>query len=91
MLSTVEYHHMSTGAMTQIMFPESHPRSPFRFARRPINGIPYHLEFTHKHDIPAGRVPSQENLLVFYLPDAADWQEAVDRMVACGFAADSVL
>ena len=34
-----------------------------------------------------GRAPSADNLLVFYLPDAAEWQAAVQRMRAAGFAA----
>jgi catechol 2,3-dioxygenase-like lactoylglutathione lyase family enzyme len=45
----------------------------------------YHLEFTSKKGHDAGRAPSKENLLVFYLPDQAKWQAAVDRMVAVGF------
>ena len=48
-------------------------------------GGSYHLEFTHKHGEPAGRAPAQENLLVFYLPDADDWQRAVERMAAAGY------
>ena len=48
-------------------------------------GGSYHLEFTHKHGESAGRVPTQENLLVFYLPDADDWQRAVERMAAAGY------
>ncbi len=49
-------------------------------------GGPYHLEFTRRRGHPAGRAPSQEHLLVFYLPDPAAWQAAVERMQACGFA-----
>ena len=36
-------------------------------------GAAYHLEFTRKRDHKAGRAATEENLLVFYLPDAADW------------------
>ncbi len=46
---------------------------------------PYHLEFTHAHGHQVGRAPSQDNLLVFYIPDRSGWQLAVDRMVAAGF------
>lgn len=43
-------------------------------------GAGYHLEFTHKHGERAGRAPTEENLLVFYLPDRAEWQRAVERL-----------
>ncbi len=48
-------------------------------------GAAYHLEFTHRRGELLHRAPTQENLLVFYLPDRADWQNAVDRMHAHGF------
>ena len=48
-------------------------------------GAPYHLEFTRKHGHRVGRAPTQDNLLVFYLPDARKWQEVVDRMRAAGY------
>ena len=51
-----------------------------------VPGAPYHLEFTRKHRNVAGRAPTADNLLVFYLPDARQWQEAVDRMMAAGYA-----
>jgi GNAT superfamily N-acetyltransferase/extradiol dioxygenase family protein len=47
---------------------------------------PYHLEFTHQPGHTVGRAPTADNLLVFYLPDAAEWQAAVQRMEAAGFA-----
>ena len=47
---------------------------------------PYHLEFTHQPGHTVGRAPTADNLLVFYLPDAAEWQAAVRRMAAAGFA-----
>lgn len=47
-------------------------------------GAGYHLEFTRKQGHPAGRAPTQDNLLVFYLPDRAEWQAAVDRLLAQG-------
>jgi len=49
-----------------------------------VPGAPYHLEFTRKHGHLAGPAPTQDNLLIFYLPDAAEWQEAVDRMLGAG-------
>jgi catechol 2,3-dioxygenase-like lactoylglutathione lyase family enzyme len=47
---------------------------------------PYHLEFTHKRGHQAGGSPSPEHLLVFYFPNAAEWQAAIDRMQQHGFA-----
>ena len=46
---------------------------------------PYHLEFTYHPDHPAGRAPSKDNLLVFYMPDSAIWLAAVARMEAAGY------
>jgi catechol 2,3-dioxygenase-like lactoylglutathione lyase family enzyme len=43
-------------------------------------GAEYHLEFTRKHGHRAGKAPTEDNLLVFYLPDAAHWKRAVDQM-----------
>jgi catechol 2,3-dioxygenase-like lactoylglutathione lyase family enzyme len=47
---------------------------------------PYHLEFTHQPGHIVGCSPTADNLLVFYLPDASEWQAAVRRMEAAGFA-----
>ena len=49
-------------------------------------GAPYHLEFTRKRGHAAGRAPSEDNLLVFYLPDRDAWSAAVQRMRGAGFA-----
>lgn len=46
---------------------------------------PYHLEFTRRRHHVGGRAPSDDNLLVFYLPDRREWQEAVNRMTAAGY------
>ncbi|ERT01361.1 prolyl oligopeptidase [Sporothrix schenckii 1099-18] len=45
----------------------------------------YHLEFTAKAGHDAGRAPTQDNLLVFYLADAAVFDTAVARLTAAGF------
>ncbi|WP_439437083.1 VOC family protein [Salinivibrio costicola] len=45
----------------------------------------YHLEFTHHRGTHVGPAPSQENLLVFYLPDHAAWQAACQQIEAAGF------
>lgn len=48
-------------------------------------GAPYHLEFTRRRGHEAGRAPTQDNLLVFYLPEPDEWREAVGRMRARGY------
>lgn len=48
-------------------------------------GGPYHLEFTSKSDHEAGRAPTQDNLLVFYIPDPDRWQATCAQMEAAGF------
>ena len=47
-------------------------------------GAPYHLEFTRKLGHIAGRAPTQDNLLVFYLPNEVEWQGAVERLKSYG-------
>lgn len=49
-------------------------------------GAAYHLEFTRQRSHRAGRAPSKDNLLVFYLPDAGEWRRAVERMAAHGYS-----
>lgn len=49
-------------------------------------GAPYHFEFTRAYGHEAGRAPTQDNLLVFYMPDEKEWQAAVHRMEAAGFS-----
>lgn len=46
--------------------------------------LPYHLEFTEQGGHDPGRSPTQENLLVFYLPEAHDWTTAVQKMENLG-------
>jgi catechol 2,3-dioxygenase-like lactoylglutathione lyase family enzyme len=47
-------------------------------------GAAYHLEFTRKKGHAVGRAPTQDNLLVFYLPQEAQWRKAVTRLEAYG-------
>lgn len=49
-------------------------------------GAPYHFEFTRAAAHRAGRAPSQDHLVVFYLPDRGAWTAAAARMKAAGFA-----
>jgi catechol 2,3-dioxygenase-like lactoylglutathione lyase family enzyme len=48
-------------------------------------GAAYHLEFTRKVGHAVGRAPTEDNLLVFYLPDFAEWTAAVERMRGAGY------
>jgi catechol 2,3-dioxygenase-like lactoylglutathione lyase family enzyme len=48
-------------------------------------GAPYHFEFTRAHGHKAGRAPTPDNLIVFYIPDAEAWRAAVQRMQGAGF------
>jgi len=50
-----------------------------------VPGAAYHLEFTRKRGRAAGRAPTDDNLLVFYLPDRQEWQEAINRMIGAGY------
>jgi YycE-like N-terminal domain/YycE-like C-terminal domain len=45
----------------------------------------YHLEFTCQLDTEVGKAPSADNLLVFYLADEHEWQDACNRMENAGF------
>lgn len=45
----------------------------------------YHLEFTHHHGTTVGRAPTQDNLLVFYIPGKMAWQQQCLQMKAAGF------
>ena len=47
-------------------------------------GAAYHLAFVRKAGREAGRAPTEDNLLVFYLPDAEEWERAVRRLEALG-------
>jgi catechol 2,3-dioxygenase-like lactoylglutathione lyase family enzyme len=48
-------------------------------------GAAYHLEFTRKEGNNAGRAPTKDNLLVFYLPNEAEWKRAIERMARHGY------
>lgn len=47
----------------------------------------YHLEFTQHRGVRVGQAPTQDHLLVFYLPDENEWRAACERMRAAGFLA----
>jgi hypothetical protein len=46
---------------------------------------PYHLEFTTQRGHQVGKAPTQDHLLVFYLPDQDEWEASCTRMIAAGF------
>jgi catechol 2,3-dioxygenase-like lactoylglutathione lyase family enzyme len=46
---------------------------------------PYHIEFTTHPGHHAGRAPTDEHLLVFYVPDGAEWDARCASMLAAGF------
>ena len=45
----------------------------------------YYLEFTRHREHDAGRAPTQDNLLIFYLPDSDSYAGALARMEDSGF------
>ena len=47
-------------------------------------GAAYHLEFTRKAGHRAGKAPTEDNLLVFYLPEETAWKLAVERLKKLG-------
>ena len=48
-------------------------------------GAGYHLEFTRKAGHRVGKAPTEDNLLVFYLPDRVEWERAVERLLQHGY------
>ena len=49
------------------------------------SGMAYHLEFTCKRGHRVGKAPTEDHLLVFYVPDHAEWRQAVDRLFDHGY------
>ena len=49
------------------------------------SGASYHFEFTYCRTHPVPPAPTPEDLVVFYLPELAEWQEAGSRMLESGF------
>lgn len=50
-----------------------------------ISEEPYHFEFTQHRGYLVGCAPTQDNLIVFYLPEQQEWQRAVNQMKATGY------
>ncbi|WP_421504632.1 VOC family protein [Erwinia rhapontici] len=49
------------------------------------DGLGWHLEFTQCHHHPVSPSPSDDDLLVLYVPDKALWDDACSRMERAGF------
>lgn len=47
----------------------------------------WHLEFTQLRGHSVARAPTQDNLLVFYVPDRKEHEQVCARMAAAGFLA----
>ena len=45
----------------------------------------YHFEFTHHRGHHVGRAPTQDHLLVFYIPERETWAGRCERMREAGF------
>lgn len=45
---------------------------------------PFHLELTRRRDAPIVPCPTDEDLLVFYLPDRSQWEAVSERVRAFG-------
>ena len=50
------------------------------------SGLDYHFEFTYFRSHPVRPGPTPEDLVVFYLPDRAEWQRTCRAMLDAGFA-----
>jgi catechol 2,3-dioxygenase-like lactoylglutathione lyase family enzyme len=50
-----------------------------------LKSAAYHLEFTRKAGHQVGRAPTEDNLLVFYLPVKGEWERAVARLEKAGY------
>jgi hypothetical protein len=46
---------------------------------------PYHIEFTSQRGHEVGKAPTQDHLLVFYIPDNEDWEATCAQMISAGF------
>jgi len=45
----------------------------------------YHLEFTHHIGYKVGRAPTQDNLLVFYIPNESEWLSLCKSLEGAAF------
>ena len=50
-----------------------------------IPGESYHFEFVQQQGYSVGRAPTQDNLIVFYIPDRAEWQRSIVQVTSIGY------
>lgn len=50
-----------------------------------LRGGRYHLEFTHHRGHSVGRAPTQDHLLVLYIPSETEWETRCVQMRRAGF------
>jgi YycE-like C-terminal domain/YycE-like N-terminal domain len=50
-----------------------------------VAGADYHFEFTQSRNHSVRPTPTVEDLAVFYIPSAKEWQATCARMLAAGF------
>lgn len=48
-------------------------------------GSPFHFEFTTRRGHIGTGTPTKEDLLVFYIPELAEWHTAIRRVLGAGF------
>ena len=48
-------------------------------------GQRYHIEFTSQRGHKVGNAPTQDHLLVFYIPDNDEWKSGCAEMLSAGF------
>ncbi|PYK19421.1 MAG: glyoxalase [Verrucomicrobia bacterium] len=46
---------------------------------------PYHIEFTSQRQHQVGKAPTQDHLLIFYVPNKDEWEAGCAQMVSAGF------
>jgi len=46
---------------------------------------PYHIEFTSQREHQVGKAPTQDHLLIFYVPNKDEWEAGCAQMVSAGF------
>jgi catechol 2,3-dioxygenase-like lactoylglutathione lyase family enzyme len=82
-LRAIERFYREGLGLTELFRFENHDR--FDGVMFGLPGAAYHLEFTHAHGHRAGRAPTADNLLVFYLPDEGQWLAAIERLTTLGY------
>lgn len=76
-LDVIERFYVDAFAFERVAGFEGH--DSFSGVMLALPGSAWHLEFTaHPHHI-AGRAPTEDNLLVLYLPGTEEWKAAVAR------------